>query len=106
MAHSETMTVFQDDEIPKHWPVLDFINWLNGQVSRIPEKYRDSSTLRFSIEYDSSVLGVTVCYERTYTPEELEERARRQEQSIKDGVAITEQRERDQLARLKAKYES
>jgi hypothetical protein len=82
-------------------PVVDVIARLQNVLARVPEEYRNAAKLDVSLSSDeySSI-------ELFYTRPETAEEASRRELSAARRQREREQAERQQLAELKAKYES
>lgn len=101
------VTVFDKEEYDGEWPPVDakeFIAWFNGKIESIPEEHR--ATAKIEIEskssYGDSYANIKISYPRPETDEE-EERREEQERRIRGNQ---KDRELQQLAALKAKYET
>ena len=94
MSNSKTITsIFECSEAPESLP--DFIRWMQAKLEEIPEECRQSAKIEVKnyYEYYYNDLGCPDYIIRYIRPET--------EQEIK----AREKDEREQLARLKRKYE-
>ena len=100
------ITVFDKEEGTNEWPPEDakgFIAWFVGKAEAIPEEYRATATIEITsvILYGDEYANIKIHYSRPETDGEKERREgqeKRTKEDIKD-------RELQQLAALKAKYE-
>lgn len=106
MTDRRTMTIYVriwDDsfEVPVH----EFIQEVESLISTVPDQFHKDLILefdRYGDDYDTSRGEMSLRYTRPETDAEYQERKRQAAWSVKD----QEDRERRQLAALKAKYES
>ena len=107
MKKQINITVFDKEQYDGEWPpeaAEEFIAWFVGKVETIPEEHRATATIELTSasSYDCSFANVEISYSRPETDEE-EERREEQERRIRMNQ---KDRELQQLATLKAKYET
>jgi hypothetical protein len=100
MVHVSVFEWNRDFDMPLH----EFVEELQDLLDSVPEQWRPAVRIefdRYGSDYDTSYGELTVHYERPETDDELSARLESEALSTQD----KENRERWELARLKAKYE-
>lgn len=95
----EIVNSYLDDvDLPDN--LIDFIKWLNDVKQSIPPDYIDTA----AIEFDAGEYSLS--FKITYTRPETDEEMGKTEAEEEVRQKILEERELDQLAKLRAKYET
>lgn len=91
---------YDGDFIPSNF--TEALSWLQEKLVSIPKEHRALAILGIDSysEYDSSYVRVEISFERPETDDEMSARIENEKQA----VSTHEQRERADLARLKAQY--
>ena len=87
--------------------IVDVIAWLQGLLTAVPEESRNESYIDFRVftEYDLGNIEMSVYYMRDETDAERDARIRRHDEIVRDAAAAQESKDREEFARLKAKFE-
>jgi hypothetical protein len=99
----KTVTTYLEtgDDFPETIPGL--VAWAQGLLEQVPPEYRDTTEFRCNAsEYELSIYAT---WTRPKTAEDIERENAEFEASIQASRREAEERERAELARLKAKYE-
>jgi hypothetical protein len=100
-----TVVVFDGEQYHGGWPpsnAIGFLAWLAEKIDSIPAEHRESALIEINsyIEYYSSQATIKITYSRPITSAEIDAENKKAE-TVKRN---REQEERQQLARLQAKY--
>ncbi len=96
-------------EISNTYPVMsspycakDFIQWVTDKVQEVPEQHRESASILFHAHGDDDYMYHTLEIRHKRLETDAEEVQRKREESVEE--AYQECMEREELARLQAKY--
>jgi hypothetical protein len=111
MSNEVRVMVYENDDVRGILPTnpKDFLAWWAEKFEGVPEELMGSATVSIEteVDYDGGVdIRVEVYYWKKKTPEELKSERLSKERGERAYLRNLECCEREDLARLKAKYES